>query len=348
MKTVRILIVKHGALGDVVRTSYFAGALKRKYGEQLELSWVTSPAALPLLADNPHVDRVSVSFSDFQGDAFDVVYSLDDEGPVLEAVSKLRAQTISGALLHEGKPSYSPDAAEWFDMGLLSKFGKARADQLKRLNTRGHAEIFQRIFQVDAVRPEFFLSRDGKAAAAGFLPGRASLVGINPYAGGRWPSKEVRDDELYSLLKAIGEQRVFPQPVTVVLFGAGEDRRRNESLAARVAAARISQEIVVADTDASLMTLAGYISRMDLMISSDSLAMHLAIAQGIPTVVFFAPTSAVEIDDFGRCEKVISLAPDYCSYAKDCDNSTITADRLIDTIRASSLNRFERQVARNS
>lgn len=348
MKTVRILIVKHGALGDVVRTSYFAGALKRKYGEHLELSWVTSPAALPLLADNPHVDRVGVSFADFQRDVFDVVYSLDDEAPVLEAASKLRAQRISGALLHEGTPSYSPDAAEWFDMGLLSKFGKAKADQLKKRNDRGHAEIFQRIFQVDAVHPEFFLSRDGKAAAAGFLPGRGPLVGINPYAGGRWPSKEVRDDELHSLIKAIGEQRVFSQPVTIVLFGAGDDRRRNVALAARVAAEGGRQEVVVADTDASLMTLAGYISRMNLMISSDSLAMHLAIAQAIPTVAFFAPTSAVEIDAFGRCEKVISIAPDYCSYAKDCDNSTITAERLIDKIRASDLTRFERQVARNS
>lgn len=161
------------------------------------------------------------------------------------------------------------------------------------------------------------------------------------------PSKEIRDDELYALIVAIGEGRVFPEPVTLVLFGAGDDRRRNEALAARVADGPMRQKIVVADTDASLMTLAGYISRMNLMISSDSLAMHLAIAQGVPTLVFFAPTSAAEIDSFGRCQKVISQAPDYCSYAKNCDNSTITAERLIDKIRASGLDRLRDQAARN-
>lgn len=343
----RILIVKHGALGDVVRTSYFAGALKAKFGAQLELAWVTSRAALPLLADNPHIDRLSTSFADFRDDTFDVVYSLDDEAPVVEAVARLQAKRVSGAFLDCGKLSYTADAAEWFDMGLLSKFGKARADELKKHNARGHAEIFQRIFAVDAVRPEFFLSAEGKAAAMSFLPGRGALVGINPYAGGRWPSKEIRDDELYALIQAIGERQVFAEPVTVVLFGAGEDRLRNEALAARVAAGPVHQDIVVADTDASLMTLAGYISRMDLMISSDSLAMHLAISQSVPTLVFFSPTSAAEIDAFGRCEKVVSLAPDYCSYAKNCDNSTITAARIIDKMRASGLAGLRRPAARN-
>ena len=348
MKTVRILIVKHGALGDVVRTSYFAGALKRKYGEALELCWVTSPAARPLLADNPHIDRLSVSFADFSNDTFDIVYSLDDEAPVVDAVAGLRAERVSGAIRQDGKLTYSQDAAEWFDMGLLSKFGKQRADELKTLNTRGHAEIFQRIFDVDAVKPEFFPSAEGLAAARGFLPGKDPLVGINPYAGGRWPSKEIRDAEVLALITAIGEGRVFSRPVTVVLFGAGDDRRRNQALAAKVAAGAVRQEVVVADTDASLMILAGYISRMSAMISSDSLAMHLAIAQGVPTLVFFAPTSAAEIDTFGRCEKVISLASDYCSYAKDCDNSTITAPRLIEKIRASSLFQLTRPAARNS
>ena len=65
-----------------------------------------------------------------------------------------------------------------------------------------------------------------------------------------------------------------------------------------------------------------------MFVTSDSLGMHIAIARGIPVVAFFAPTSAAEIDLFGAGEKVISTAPDYCSYRPDADNSTITAGRL--------------------
>jgi heptosyltransferase-2 len=57
--------------------------------------------------------------------------------------------------------------------------------------------------------------------------------------------------------------------------------------------------------------------------------MHLAIAQDVPTLAFFAPTSAVEIDGFGRVQKVVSTAPDYCSYRSDADNSSVTAGRLL-------------------
>lgn len=334
----KILIVKNGALGDVVRTSYFAGALRRKFGEQLELCWLTAPNARPLLAANPYIDRLSISFEDFKNDEFDVVYSLDDEMHVVTDVDKLRIKKIVGAIFDNGNLTYTSDSAEWFDMGLLSKFGKSAADELKKSNKRSHGEIFCRIFGVNDVRPEFFLTPDGKAAAKVFLQNSDPLIGINPYAGGRWPSKEIRDEELLLLLRAIGERQVFRQPVTIVLFGAGEDRLRNERLVEHLDASRVSQRIVVANTDDSLMTLAGYISRLNFMISSDSLAMHLSIAQNVPTIAFFSPTSAAEIDSFGICEKLISSAPDYCSYAKLCDNSSITAKRIIELIATGGLN----------
>lgn len=328
----KILIVKTGALGDVVRTSYFAGALRRKFGDQLELCWLTSPSAYPLLSENPNIDRLSISFSDFQNDEFNMVYSLDDEMSVVIPTTKLRSKKFIGAILAGEKLTYTQDSSEWFDMGLLSKFGKTRADELKKINTRGHAEIFKNIFNVEKIYPEFFLSLEGKVAADKFSSGLIPLVGINPYAGGRWPSKEINDEELLSLLQKISKGNVFPLPVTIILFGAGDDRVRNLLLARNMAKINPEQEIIVADTDASLMILAGYISQLKLLISSDSLAMHLAIAQGINTIAFFSPTSASEIDSFGVCHKLISTASDYCSYAKDCDNSSITASRLINKI----------------
>jgi len=67
---------------------------------------------------------------------------------------------------------------------------------------------------------------------------------------------------------------------------------------------------------------------MNYVISSDSLALHLAISQGIPNLSFYAPTSANEIDTFGTGIKVKSLSKDYCSYRPDADNSSITAIRI--------------------
>ena len=51
-----ILIVKHGALGDVVRTSYFANSLK--YEKKVKIYWLTSPHCLDLLNCNPNIDYI--------------------------------------------------------------------------------------------------------------------------------------------------------------------------------------------------------------------------------------------------------------------------------------------------
>ena len=80
------------------------------------------------------------------------------------------------------------------------------------------------------------------------------------------------------------------------------------------------------------MQFAILISKLSIMITSDSLGMHLAIAQKIPTLAFFSPTSAAEIDEFNICSKLISTAVDYCSYRKDCDNSSITSERIVNLL----------------
>ena len=96
-------------------------------------------------------------------------------------------------------------------------------------------------------------------------------------------------------------------------------------------AADYSSELLqVADTDGSVLRLAAVIRQCDALISSDSLALHLGISQRVPFVAFFAPTSASEIDAFGLGIKITSTAADYCSYKRDADNSSLTADRLID------------------
>lgn len=322
-----ILIVKHGALGDVVRTSYFAAALREKCGAGLRLSWITAPSSLPLLRFHPQIDDLFTSFDEAETVEYDRIYSLDDERDILEGVAQLRSRAVTGAFIRDGITGYSEDSASWFDMGLLSRFGKMRADELKKLNGRGHAEIFREIFDVPHVTPDFHGNPRLERWAAEEFEGKGRLIGINPFAGGRWPSKELRLGELVAIVDSIlSGEAPFGYGCSVVLFGAGQDHRRNLELAGRFPATRV----LVPSTDDSILRLAAVIRRLDAMITSDSLAMHLAVSQRVPTLAFFAPTSASEIDDFGVVAKVVSTAADYCSYRRDADNASITAGRLLE------------------
>jgi heptosyltransferase-2 len=323
------LVVKKGALGDVVRTSYFARALKNKFGKELRLSWITAPASADLLRLNPNIDDLWFDFEPAKPFRFDRIFSLDDELDTLAGAAGLAADSVTGAILQETRPAYTEDANEWFDMGLHSRFGKQRADELKKLNRRSHAQIFSQIFGVDHVTPEFFLDESCRQWAQANLPRAKRRVGINPYSGGRWPSKELRTAELQQLIERVlnGSSPVGPG-AAVVLLGAGADFTKNQALVARYSA----DNLMAICTDASVQHLAAAIGALDYVISSDSLALHLAIAQAVPFTAFFNPTSAAEIDDWGIGTKVASTAPDYCNYRKDADNSTITADRIIEAI----------------
>jgi heptosyltransferase-2 len=323
------LVIKRGALGDVVRTSYFAKALKIKHGAALRLSWLTAPASADLLRLNPHIDDLWFDFAPAQRFHFDRIFSLDDEIDTLEGAASLVANSVTGATLIGGRPDYSQDAAEWFDMGLNSRFGKQRADELKKLNQRSHAQIFSALFGVEHVQPEFYLDESCRLWARTALPPSKCRVGINPYSGGRWPSKELRQEELQLLITRILDgTSPFGPDAAVVLLGAGQDFARNEAVVARHGSGKLSAVC----TDASVQHLAAAIARLNYLISSDSLALHLGIAQDIPFTAFFSPTSASEIDSWGLGTKVASTAPDYCNYRKDADNSTITANRILEAI----------------
>lgn len=320
------LVIKHGALGDVVRTSYFAAALRHRHGDHLRISWLTSRVSAPLLRFNPNIDDIWTDANEAKPFHFDRAFSLDDEREVVEAASALNIDRITGAYLDGGSISYSDDSRSWFDMGLVSRHGKGRADMLKKENRRGHAEIFCELFDVRAVEPCFFGNSRMEAWAVSEYGRNLPLIGINPFAGGRWPSKELRPDELLQLIRLILDGRTpLGCGCSVVLLGAGADYARNLNIAAAIA----RPGILTPNTDDSILRLAAVIGQLSYLITSDSLAMHLAVAQGIPTTAFFAPTSAPEIDAFGIVTKVVSTAADYCSYRKDADNSSITAERIV-------------------
>ena len=320
------LIVKKGALGDVVRTSYFGRVLKEQWEGRAQITWLTAPGAMPLLRFNPWIDRMVTSFAECVGEYYDRIYSLDDERETLQGVASILASAITGSYLDDNRQTYTEDAAMWFDMGLLSRFGKEHADRLKKENVRGHAEIHCSIFGVERVQSEFYGDPYEEQWARYWLGQDFFNIAINPFAGGRWPSKELREPELKKLIAMLLDSNSLDgRPVRLVLLGAGPDRERNLAVAGSFA----SEHLWVADTDASVLRLAAVIGCSDVLISSDSLALHLGIAQHIPFVAFFSPTSAAEIDDFGLGVKVTSTTPDYCSYKSNADNSSLTAERLI-------------------
>ncbi len=321
---IHILVLKLGALGDVIRTSYILPGLVEKFGNGTVITWVTAPAAMPLLRFNPYIANL-VSADRCEHEAlpqelteveFDWVLSFDDEAESCGLAQRFRARKISGAYLYEGKVRYSDDTSAWFDMGLISRFGKEKADQMKIENQRTHDEIFAGMLAIDISHPSFFNNPLSEQRALSYpeLP-PPWRIGLNLSAGKRWPSKSLRLEEAVLLIEMFQKLEA-----NCVLLGGLADEDYLAALSARTGTPSISR--------VSLDCFAGVVRQLDLLVTSDTLALHLAIAQGVRSVSYYAPTSAAEINTFGTGEKIVSTSPDYCTYRPNADNSTITAERI--------------------
>lgn len=341
-----ILILKTAALGDVLRTTSILPGLRARH-PGARIVWATATGAADLVRLHPEVAEV-VGFDPkspeglasaagaLGGRDWDWVISLDDEEGMCALASGLSARRLSGAHYlgdEEGRRrAYTPDVAPWFDMGLLSVHGKARADELKVENRRSHPEILAGMLGIPMGKPLLPEPEEERARAAEFaretrLFAHGPVVGLNTGAGGRWHSKTLSPERTIALARALSD--ALAGQVTFLLFGGLDERARNAEIVRRAAETGGAVRLVDAGCDNPLLQFASRVSLCRMLVTSDSLALHVALARDVRVVAFFAPTSAAEIETYGLGEKVVSTAGDYCSYRPDADTSTLTTERLV-------------------
>lgn len=339
-----ILVLKTAALGDVLRTTSILPGLRARH-PTARVTWITAHGARPLVEHHPLVAEVVAldprsqaelerTAAALSGSRFGWLLSFDDEEPLCRLASALGCERLSGAFLDgRGRRAYTDDVAPWFDMGLLSVHGKQAADRMKVENQRSHPAIFADMLGIEIGRPELPLGEDLRRAARARLGASAEgpRIGLNTGAGGRWVSKQLSVERTVELARVLGAS--LPGRPTFLVLGGPEEAARNARILAALREPAGALDVRDGGTDNGLLEFAALVDACDLLITSDSLALHVAVARRVPVVAFFAPTSAAEIELYGLGLKVCSSAPDYCSYQPDADNATLTPERLASAAR---------------
>src|SRR5580704_5262846 len=123
-----ILIIKLGATGDVVRTTPL---LRRFSGD---VTWITASKNAALLHGLQREVRC-LSWEQRHlaaGTDYDLLINLEDDRDSSLFAQSLRARRRFGAYLDSRDVlQYTADARRWFDMSLISTFGREHADILK-------------------------------------------------------------------------------------------------------------------------------------------------------------------------------------------------------------------------
>ncbi len=329
----RVLIIKCRAQGDVLRTTSLLPALKRKYPESF-VAWVTDPESLPLLDHNPLVDRLYAfdleSSLSLLAQKYDVLISLDKEpGPTALAAGIPAARKYGFGTNEFGSLIVFNPASDYaFRLGV--------DDELKFFrNRKTYQEIIHEAAELAYARDEYVLALPegaGEKAARFFrrhrIPAGRRAIGLNTGAGAKFATKQW-PLENYARLASLLTRKLGAR---VFLLGGPRERDFNRELARRVRSG-----IFDTGADNTIPEFAGFLSRMDAVVASDTLGLHLAIALKRNVVALLGPTCPQEIDLYGRGVKLfagLGCAPCYKSACPDrrCMGA-ITPESVFEEIR---------------
>jgi heptosyltransferase II len=133
-----ILVVKLGATGDVVRTTPL---LKRLDAQITWLTVLKNTVLLQNLRDNLRC----FSWEERQlvpNIRYDLIINLEDTLEIGLYLKTLQTAQLFGAYVDsQNNLCYTDDSRRWFDLGLISSYGRQQADRLKLLNRQTYQEM---------------------------------------------------------------------------------------------------------------------------------------------------------------------------------------------------------------
>src|ERR1700722_5884785 len=332
----RILIVNLDAVGDVLRTTSILPPLKAKY-PGAEITWITRAAAAPLLSNNPLVDRVLTVEEDYlsylKNESFSVGICLDadPQSATIHSVAQcdVRLGFVADAA---GRVKPANDAArEWWLMGVN--------DNLKKQNRKTHQQLMYEIcgLPLPTFPPILRLTEDHESFVRNLrqqspLRNANRILGVKTVGGGRWQMKKWTPEGYVDCIKLITAQH--PE-VGILLLGGPKEEDLNKRILEAV-----DGNVVDGGCHNSLLQFAALVRAVDVLLTSDSLAMHIGVALAKPTVVLVGPTSPWELDVFGQGDILHSGIECLSCYLSRCDKKINCMNTLLPDYVAAKINEF--------
>jgi heptosyltransferase-1 len=308
-----VLIVRLGALGDVVHAIPAAAALRAAFPDA-RIDWLVDARHRGMVDLVTAIDRVLVvpsssirgwthAVRDLRQVQYDV--ALDLQGLLKSAVfarASGAARVIGFSIWHLREKAARPFYSE------AGRAADGQAEHVIHKNLR-----LLRTVGVTDERVAFPLAHVESPAVAAVR----SAIGAQPFAminpGAAWPNKRWPVDRFGEVAAFVRDVRGLP---SIVLWGPGEEALARAVVDASSGAARIAPSTSIAD----LLALGREAS---LMVSGDTGPLHIAGAAGTPTVAIFGPTDPHRNGPWSDADIVVSRYDGCgCHYDRKCHQAS--------------------------
>ena len=297
----QILLIHLGALGAVVRSTALLQPILQKYPNS-QITWVTQSPAHHLLKKHPSLYRVlSLSEADLLHIStleFDVAFVVDKSPEAMGVLKRTYARKVYG-FISNAQGVVIPatgSAEELWHIGL--------SDELKfKINKKTEIQLTQEALELspkagDYELPLFDSEKDVQYERYDkWSQARQKIiVGLNTGCAATISAKKLSIQSHRELIRKLSKNPLYQ----IVLLGGPEDTERNKQIAEGF------RNVIQSPTTLGLRDGLISVAACDVVITGDSLGMHMAISQKKYVIAWFGPTCAHEIELYGRGVKIQS------------------------------------------
>jgi heptosyltransferase-2 len=204
----KILIIKTGAAGDVVRTTTLFNILKGS------ITWVIEEKNQPLFPGNLSSFQcitIETAQNILRDHEFDLILSLEEDEECARLASTIKAKKRIGIYWQNDKLNYTHESRGWFNMSLCSVKGPDEANALKKENPFSYQHWLFNMLGKEFTNEPYHIYRNASIKPI------TGLIGIEKRSGKVWPNKTWAGyNELAGQLKSEGFQiRTFQQRASI-------------------------------------------------------------------------------------------------------------------------------------
>lgn len=299
----KILIIKLGAIGDVIRTTPLIQKYRTLY-PGAHFTWVTLfPDVLP----EDEIDKIykldSVSIFTISNSVFDIAINLDKEVEACMLLAKTTATEKYGFTMDNDHIAPATEKA-------THKLITGLFDSISQKNTKSYLEEIFEICHLEFNYEEYLirindsLRAKWKKELVAKSEGK-KIVGLNTGCGERWKTRLWPQEQWISFIQELKKQGYF----CILLGGKAEDEQ-NKIYARETGAyypGYYSLEEFISLTDSC-----------DVIVTQVSLMMHIAIALRKQMVLFNNIFNPHEFELYGRGVIIEPTSGCDCYYGNSC------------------------------
>jgi heptosyltransferase-2 len=327
----RILIIKLGAMGDVLRTTFLLWGLKELYPKSI-ISWIVDNNNAAVLKQNILIDNIITNDENISkfliNNFFDIVINLDLEFESLSFTKVSNKLKVIGFTLDDNRNIIASNefAQQWLKMSAY--------DELKKNNLYTYQHWMAQIVSLPKDNYEIIvpLQKEAQEKALKFLRDNnivqnQKVLGINPGAGKRWKLKKWITEGFIETAKHFSKKGYI-----VLLLGGKQDEKEINAI--------LKESIPNVISAGANNTIADFFAKINLcnvVLCGDTMVLHAALGLKKNVVALFGPTSVNEIEIYFRGTKIQGKKDCVTCYKQECylENNcmqTITPKEVIDAI----------------